>query len=108
MDVTTYYSVSSGYSDDAGTYNEVTGLWTIGGISNGSSAVINITATVNASGDYTNVAEVTAADNLDPDSTVNNNDINEDDDEELGDKIQVDCSPSQLYLRRPSRPPICM
>jgi len=70
-------------SDDAGTYNEVTGLWTIGGISNGSSAVINITATVNASGDYTNVAEVTAADNLDPDSTVNNNDINEDDQDSI-------------------------
>ena len=76
----------SGYtyvSDDAGTYDAVTGLWTIGGISNGSSAVINITATVNATGDYTNVAEVTAADNLDPDSTVNNNDINEDDQDSI-------------------------
>ncbi|WKK65806.1 gliding motility-associated C-terminal domain-containing protein [Lutimonas zeaxanthinifaciens] len=70
-------------SDDAGTYDEVSGLWTIGGITNGASALINITATVNVSGDYTNVAEVTAADNLDPDSTVNNNDINEDDQDSI-------------------------
>ncbi len=72
-------------SDDAlGAYVSGTGLWTVGSISNGNSAVLNITATVNVSGDYINVAEVTAADNTDNDSTPGNGDLTEDDQDSIG------------------------
>ncbi|MGI9530677.1 gliding motility-associated C-terminal domain-containing protein [Lutimonas sp.] len=73
----------SGYTyvgdDAAGDYNSVTGIWNAGSILNGANTSLNITATVNAAGDYTNVAEITASDNLDSDSFVNNGDISEDD-----------------------------
>ena len=72
----------SGYtyvSDDAGTYDAGTGIWTVGDITSGNTSVINITATVNATGNYTNVAEVSAADNFDPNSTPNNGVTTEDD-----------------------------
>ena len=45
----------SGYSyvsDDTGTYDAGTGIWTIGAITSGNTSVINITATVNATGTY--------------------------------------------------------
>ena len=57
--------------DSAGAYVSGTGIWTVPTITNGNTAVLNITATVNATGNYTNEAEVTASDNLDPDSTPN-------------------------------------
>ena len=41
--------------------------------------ILNITATVNATGVYDNIAEVTASDNFDPDSTPNNGITTEDD-----------------------------
>ena len=63
----------------AGAYDAGTGLWTVGAIANGGSASIDITANVNATGDYDNIAEITASDNLDSDSTVNNGDATEDD-----------------------------
>jgi uncharacterized repeat protein (TIGR01451 family) len=67
-------------SDDAGgAYDSGTGLWTVGGISSGTNATLNVTATVEASGDYDNVAEVTAAGEDDPDSTPNNGVPSEDD-----------------------------
>ncbi|MHC4511735.1 MAG: DUF11 domain-containing protein, partial [Planctomycetota bacterium] len=52
-----------------GTYNSGTGVWTIGNLANGASANLIITATVNAAGNYTNNAEVTAVNESDPDST---------------------------------------
>ena len=67
-------------SDDAnGAYDVANGLWTVANILNGSNTILNITAVVNASGNYTNSAEVTAADNLDPDSSPNNGIATEDD-----------------------------
>jgi uncharacterized repeat protein (TIGR01451 family)/gliding motility-associated-like protein len=67
-------------SDDAsGNYNAATGIWTVGNIPAGSSLIIRIVATVNVSGDYINNTEVTAADNLDPDSTPGNGIATEDD-----------------------------
>jgi uncharacterized repeat protein (TIGR01451 family) len=65
--------------DGAGAYNSGTGVWTVGGITAGGNAVLNITASVNTSGDYTNTAEVTAAGESDPDSTPNNGVTTEDD-----------------------------
>ena len=72
-----YTYVSS--TPSQGTYDPATGVWDVGDLANGDSATLTITATVNASGDYTNTAEVTALDQTDPDSTPNNGDPNEDD-----------------------------
>jgi uncharacterized repeat protein (TIGR01451 family) len=52
-----------------GTYNSGSGVWTIGNLANGANATLIITATVNAAGNYTNSAEVTAVNETDPDST---------------------------------------
>jgi tetrahydromethanopterin S-methyltransferase subunit C len=39
-----------------GTYTSGTGVWSIGTLSNGASATLTITATVNATGSYANTA----------------------------------------------------
>jgi uncharacterized repeat protein (TIGR01451 family) len=62
-----------------GNYVPGTGVWTVGTIASGGSAVLSITATVEAVGTYVNVAEVTAAGASDPDSTPNNGAPGEDD-----------------------------
>ncbi|OXB11268.1 hypothetical protein B0A81_01685 [Flavobacterium plurextorum] len=69
----------NGYSISTGTYDSTTGVWTVGGLVNGKSETLEIMATVNPNGDYTNVAEVIAADLKDPDSTPNNGISTEDD-----------------------------
>ncbi len=57
----------------SGAYVPGTGLWTIpGSIASGGSASLQISASVNASGAYSNLAEVVASDLGDPDSTPNN------------------------------------
>lgn len=67
-------------SDDSfGDYNPETGVWTVGDIENGSSASLYITAIINTIEDYTNSAEIITADSFDPDSAVDNNDPDEDD-----------------------------
>lgn len=62
----------SGFTLSTGTYNPATGLWNVGNLENGESETLQITATVNATGDYVNIAEVTAANLPDPNSTPNN------------------------------------
>ncbi|MFY0600890.1 MAG: DUF11 domain-containing protein, partial [Cyclobacteriaceae bacterium] len=62
----------SGYtfvSSDAsvGVYDETTGLWTIGNLANGITETLDITVTVNETGDYANTASV-EGDQGDPDS----------------------------------------
>ena len=69
--------------DSSGAYNPGSGIWAVGGILNGNNATLNITGIVNASGNYTNTAEITVSDNLDTDSTVNNNDASEDDQDSI-------------------------
>ncbi|MFN3404919.1 MAG: gliding motility-associated C-terminal domain-containing protein, partial [Cytophagaceae bacterium] len=65
----------SGYTyvsdNGSGAYNSGTGVWTVGNVNNGSNASLQITATVNASGDYSNTASVTSSDQ--PDPTPGNN-----------------------------------
>ena len=64
----------------AGTYNPATGIWDLNGtIPNGTTETLTIVATVNPSGDYFNVAEVIASDNLDPNSIPNNTNFFEND-----------------------------
>lgn len=69
-----YVSNNAGAAFSAGTLT-----WNAGTINYLQSKSIQLTATVNASGSYTNVAEVTASDQPDGDSTPNNNSANEDD-----------------------------
>lgn len=73
----------SGYSyvtdDGNGTYNELTGIWSVGSLAIGSSTSLEILAKVNASGNYDNVAEITGHDQADIDSTPNNDVPGEDD-----------------------------
>ncbi|MDO6601073.1 Ig-like domain-containing protein, partial [Tenacibaculum sp. 1_MG-2023] len=90
--IPTGYTLTANTSSQ-GSYDTNTGVWTIGTIANQATVTLVIEATINASGEYTNLAEVTASDNFDPDSTPNNgvdtdndgNVENDPDDEDDGD-----------------------
>jgi uncharacterized repeat protein (TIGR01451 family) len=69
----------SSYTATVGSYANATGIWTVGSLAGGSSATLQITATVNAYGSITNTAQVSTADQSDPDSTPNNSVSTEDD-----------------------------
>nr|WP_299342457.1 gliding motility-associated C-terminal domain-containing protein [Allomuricauda sp.] len=76
--------------DGAGAYINTSGIWTVGNLANGASATLNITATVNTTGVFTNVAEITAQDQTDSDSTPNNGILAEDDqDDALVNPVQI-------------------
>ena len=62
-----------------GSYVNGTGIWTVGTLSNGGSATLQIVATVVTSGAKTNTAQVSSSDQFDPDSTPNNSIGTEDD-----------------------------
>ena len=70
------------FSSSSGTYDELTGVWTIGTIDSGATETLLIDVLVNETGDYVNTAEVTASDTLDPDSTPNNDDGDQSEDDE--------------------------
>ncbi|MCB0567843.1 MAG: hypothetical protein KDD01_26025, partial [Phaeodactylibacter sp.] len=55
--------------DSGGAYNPGTGDWAIPSLASNTTTVLTITATVNATGPYLTLAEVTAADESDVDST---------------------------------------
>jgi uncharacterized repeat protein (TIGR01451 family) len=67
--------------DGAGSYASGPGLWTVGPVAVSGTATLHITATAGASSisGVTNTAEITAADQFDPDSTPNNHSSGEDD-----------------------------
>jgi uncharacterized repeat protein (TIGR01451 family) len=65
-----------------GTYNSGTGIWDVGNLNVGASATLVIDATVVAAGTFTNIAQVSASDQYDPDSTPDNDDPAEDDQDE--------------------------
>ncbi len=72
------------FSASQGTYDGVGGLWSLGTINAGASATLAIVARVDNAGTLTNFAEITAADQFDPDSTPDSdntqpNDSSEDD-----------------------------
>ncbi len=71
------------YSATSGIYNEATGLWRVGDVRSGESETLVIDVLVNASGDYTNVAEVVRSDVFDSDSTPNNAIASEDDQDQV-------------------------
>jgi uncharacterized repeat protein (TIGR01451 family) len=68
-------------SDNAGgAFDSATGAWTIGTLGVGATAVMEFVVTVDAAGTFTNVAEVTAANEEDVDSTPGNGTDNDEDD----------------------------
>ena len=67
-------------SPSQGTYDALSGLWTIGTVGVGASPTLAVQATVNLSGPYgTNIAEVMTSSLPDPDSTPGNGNPAEDD-----------------------------
>ncbi len=66
-------------SSGSGVYDDDSGIWTIPAVAAGSSATLNLSAVVNSSGSYLNVAEIVALDQVDTDSTPDNDDPGEDD-----------------------------
>ncbi|TYA71344.1 T9SS type B sorting domain-containing protein, partial [Seonamhaeicola marinus] len=88
------------FSSTSGTYNETTGLWTVGSINSGESETLLIDVLVNASGDYVNVAQVTASDILDPDSTPNNDDGDQSEDDEDNEVVTPIASVADLSLTK--------
>ena len=62
-----------------GTYDNITGLWTVGSVPNQEVATLNIVATVTTTNPVVNTAQVSASDQPDPDSTPGNNNPDEDD-----------------------------
>lgn len=67
------------YGSSQGTYDSGTGIWTVGTLTDGASAILTITTTTSGSL-LVNWVEVSASDQVDPDSVPNNNSKNEDDD----------------------------
>ncbi len=101
-----------------GTYDSGTGLWTIGALTNGTTVNMTITATVLATGLYSNTATITANDLGDP-ITANNsqtvivfpiipgdNDVDrvldtddlDDDNDGILDTVEFNCPPSFIAL----------
>lgn len=62
-----------------GTYDQGTGLWTVGTVNSGADATLTLAATVSTSDPQINTAEIVAADQADVDSTPDNNNSEEDD-----------------------------
>jgi uncharacterized repeat protein (TIGR01451 family) len=60
-------------------YNSGSGLWTVSNLASGSTATLTIRATTSSVGTTVNTAEVIASDQLDPDSTPNDHNPDEDD-----------------------------
>lgn len=89
----------SGYSyvsdSSGGRYNPENGRWLVGVLEVGASATLHITATVNESGDYTNVAQIATSRALDPDSTPGNDILEEDDIASAG------INPNALFVHFP-------
>ena len=73
-------------SDNAsqGTYDDATGIWTVGDLAADGLATLDITVRIDDVGPFTNVAEVTAADQPDTDSEPDNDNPTEDDQDQVG------------------------
>ena len=65
-----------------GSYNASTGVWNVGTVIVGNTEFLTIRASVNASGDFKNIAEVAAANEEDEDSEPGNDDGDQSEDDE--------------------------
>jgi len=81
--ITADFNLPTGLSyvsdNGGGNYNSGTGVWSIPGSLSNASTSLQITAFVNASGNYDIVSEIATASGVDPDSTPGNGDTGEDD-----------------------------
>ena len=66
-------------SGGAGNYDDATGIWTIASIAANTTETFTVDVVITGEGIIYNLAEVTAMDQTDDDSTPNNTDYNEDD-----------------------------
>ncbi|MBW8242918.1 DUF11 domain-containing protein [Muricauda oceani] len=71
------------YSATSGTYDPNTGIWQVGTVGSAATETLTIVVDINASGNYTNTAQIIASDAFDIDSTPNNNVPAEDDQNEI-------------------------
>ena len=62
-----------------GSYDDGTGVWSVGDVEEGGTKTLTINATVDSAGSQTNTAQVTSSSTFDPDSTPGNDDGKEDD-----------------------------
>lgn len=83
-----------------GTYNSQTGLWTVGTVSGGASPSLTITGRVDAAGDKTNTAQVSAAEQPDIDSIPGNSVESEDDQ----DSVTIQAPQIDLSLTKGASP----
>ncbi len=84
------------YVSSTGDYNEVTGVWNVGSLGVNESSNIAITATILAEGTINNIAEVTAADQTDLDSTPNNDNGDQSEDDEDAVSFDAPVNPDDL------------
>ncbi|WP_231189422.1 DUF11 domain-containing protein [Haladaptatus sp. DYF46] len=72
-------------SSDAtqGSYDDVSGVWTVGELATGDQETLTLVAAVESAENVTNVAQVTSSELYDPDSTPNNNESSEDDQDQV-------------------------
>ena len=78
----TYVAASIAGGDSRDDTGLPTLTWTINSLASGNNTALTFQAVVQASGDYKNVAQVTASDQYDPDSTPNNDDGDQSEDDE--------------------------
>ncbi|NMH88454.1 PKD domain-containing protein [Flavivirga algicola] len=88
------------FSSTSGTYDETTGIWNIGNIANGGTETLLIDVLVNGTGDYLNVAEITASDILDLDSTPNNDDGDQSEDDEANAAVNPVDAVADLSIQK--------
>ena len=88
------------FSSTVGSYNETTGIWTVGNIASGVSETLLIDALVNPTGDYLNIAEVTSSDIVDSDSTPDNDDGDQSEDDEASAIVTPVIAEADLSLTK--------
>jgi uncharacterized repeat protein (TIGR01451 family) len=90
----------SSVTPSQGTYNNVSGRWTVGTIANGSSATLRMAVVVNTSSVVTNTAEVSASDQVDPNSTPGNNNPSENDQASVSIPFAASATPRLQLVKR--------
>lgn len=80
-------------SHSGGSYSPTTGLWTVGTVAASGSQTLNIVVQVDSTGVWENVAQVTASDQPDPDSTPGNGDPTEDDRDSVCFSVNIPLCP---------------
>jgi len=81
----TFNQVTTG----AGSYNAITGVWTVPSLGAGADATLTVVATATQTGTIINTAEVIASDQIDPDSSPNNGNAAEDDQSSASVQVQA-------------------